>query len=397
MVSKASKEVMKEINEKLLLREIYNNGGIDRASLAKMTGLSPATVSNVVSQLLENGLILETGVADSTGGRKPILLELNARKHRVLGLKIGLGYLDYVLADLAGSTLMSERKLIDPITPEQVIADTRGILSEWSNSVSGELLGIGVAVSGIVDSPKGVVKNSYLLNWKDVPFAGLLSQRCETKVHVMNDVDSFALAQFWKGSASRYKNCVFITLGVGIGGAIAVDGKLHTSSAGAGEFGHMTIERTGNLCTCGGRGCLEAHASFQVLAREVNGQTSSDELKGLYHSLKATETSEIDFLKRAVKLDLKTVKNVFQVYAVTVGIALKNLVNVFAPDYFLIGGEALEFSDFFLEKALTYARGNAFSGLADNTLFDIDKIGERAWTLGAVFRVIERELFAVKR
>ena len=111
VASKASKEIMKEINEKLLLRAIYESDGIDRASLAKMTGLSPATVTKVVGDLIEIGLVEETGVADSTGGRKPILLNVRQGKSCVLGLKIGVGYLDYSLTDLSGSVLASERKL----------------------------------------------------------------------------------------------------------------------------------------------------------------------------------------------------------------------------------------------------------------------------------------------
>jgi len=382
---------MKDINEKLLLRGIYSNEGIDRASLAKLTGLSPATVTKVVGELIESGLVEETGVADSTGGRKPILLSIQPKKLCVLGLKIGVGYLDYSLTDLFGTVLVSERRLLENQSPEEVVSATETVLKEWNRLMGESLLGIGIAVSGIVDSLKGVVKNSFLLNWKEVPIAKLISERSGKKTFVMNDVDSFALAQFWKGDVNNHKNCVFITLGVGIGGAVAIDGKLHLTGAGSGEFGHMTISQNGNGCTCGSRGCLEAQASFEVLARKVFSRTTSSELKKLYSSVKATETSEMHYLKRAVEIDKETA------IGEDIGTALKNLINVFAPDYLLIGGEALEFSEFFLESSIDHARRNAFSGLADNIEFDIDRIGEKAWTLGCIYRVIESELFTVRR
>lgn len=395
VASKASKEIMKEINEKLLLRAIYESDGIDRANLAKMTGLSPATVTKVVGDLIEIGLVEETGVADSTGGRKPILLNVRPGKSCVLGLKIGVGYLDYSLTDLSGSVLASERKLMENTVPEEVVSATGEILAKWSDLIGERLLGIGIAVSGIVDSLRGVVKNSFLLDWKDVPIARMISAGCAAKTFVMNDVDSFALAQFWKGNVDNHKNCVFITLGIGIGGAVAIDGKLHLTGAGSGEFGHMTIEHNGNLCTCGSRGCLEAHASFEALARKLFSITASNELKELYSSVRATETSEIHFLKRALEIDRASAESVFDQYATDIGIALKNLVNIFAPDYVLIGGEALEFSALFLEKSIDYAKKNAFSSLADAVKFDTDRIGEKAWTLGCIYRVIESELFTV--
>jgi hypothetical protein len=132
---------MKEINEKLLLRGIYSNEGIDRASLAKLTGLSPATVTKVVGELIESGLVEETGVADSTGGRKPILLSIQPKKLCVLGLKIGVGYLDYSLTDLFGTVLVSERRLLDNQSPEEVVSATETVLKEWSKPIGESLLG----------------------------------------------------------------------------------------------------------------------------------------------------------------------------------------------------------------------------------------------------------------
>lgn len=397
MTSKASKKTMKQINRALILRRIYDCSGIDRASLAKLTSLSPATVTNIVGELIRERLVEEKGVAESTGGRRPILLNINPTRYLSVGMKIGVGYLDYTLFDLLGNPVAADRVIIDGEPPQAVVDKTAEIIDGWRRGYGDSILGMGIAVSGLVDTTTGTIKNSFLLGWKDVPMGKMLSEACHIKTVVMNDADSFALAQFLKGRAREYRNCVFLTLGVGIGGALAIDGKLHTSSAGVGEFGHMAINRDGETCSCGSSGCLEAYISFYALARKVSQSTSSQELRDLYSHTRATETSEMDYLKRALVEDPVTVQAVFMNMSSNLGVALKNLINMFAPEYLLIGGEALDFSDLFLEDAIAYARENAFLGLADNVVFDVDELGEPAWSLGCAFRIIESELFSVKR
>jgi len=397
LTSKASKKTMKQINKSLILRNIYDCTGIDRASLAKLTSLSPATVTNLVGELIRDGLVKEKGVARSTGGRKPILLDVNPLRYLAVGMKIGVGYLDYTLFDLLGNAVTADRITVDGASPNEVVGRTIEVIEKWRGEHGDNILGIGVAVSGLVDTSRGVIRNSFLLGWKDVPMGEMLSQKCGTKTIVMNDADSFAFAQFLKGRAREYRSCVFITLGVGIGGALAVDGKLHTSSAGVGEFGHMAIARNGEICSCGSRGCLEAYISFDALANQVHQQTSSSELRKWFNQTKATETSEMEYLELALEKDPETVRVVFREMSINLGTAMKNLINIFAPEYLLVGGEALHFSKLFLNDAFDYARKNAFLGLADNVVFDVDELGEPAWSLGCAFRIIESELFSVKR
>ena len=397
MATKVSKEVMKDINEKLLLKEIYHRKGIDRATLAKKTGLSPATVTNIVGELTRKNLVAETGVADSTGGRKPILLSVNPRHSYVIGMKIGVGYVDFVVTDLLGSPLKTSRTLFDgTISPELVLNELAEFKSRLDDPAWGSLLGVGVAVSGVVDPGSGTVRNSYLLDWKDVPIGSMIASTLDTRVVVLNDVDSFAQAQMWKGNSWRYQNSIFVTLGVGVGGAVVIGGKLHSAKGGVGEFGHMTVRLDGQPCTCGSKGCLEAEASFMILARRIFDATSSNELKELYRSVRSTESSEIEYLERALTVDPDSTIRVFDDYATIIGVALKNLVNIFAPDYLLLGGEAMKFEHLFYDSAVAYARNNAFGGLADNVVFERDEIGENAWTFGCIYEIIQKELLMAR-
>jgi len=387
---------MKDMNEKLILKQIYYSDGIDRASLAKKTNLSPASVTNLVSEMKSNGLVIEIGNAISTGGRRPILLDINPDYKYVIGIKIGYGYINFMLTDLIGTIKDVKQKIFENITTELVVSELKKQMKQWFQRYKRDFLGIGVAVSGVVDSINGTVINSYLLKWKNIKLSEILKKAFNKDVQILNDVDSFALAQLWFGRAKKYDNSVFLTLGVGIGGSVILNKRLLSSYGGVSEFGHMTIRENGNECNCGSRGCLEAEASFMELARTIAEKTKLETLKRDFNMMQETESSEIEFLERAKTSDKETFYQVFSQYSDLIGLVLKNIINIFKPEYLLIGGEAMEFSEYFYEKAIQYAKGNCFNGLSENLNFDKDAIGEDAWTLGCIYRVIENNILTSK-
>lgn len=393
MAKKATKEVMKDINLKFLLKEIYDSNGIDRASLAKKTQLSPATVTNLVAELKEQNKIKEIGNAVSTGGRKPILLSINPDYKYVIGIKIGYRYINFMLTDLNGNVKSVEQKAYHEITTQLIIDELNMRWQLWKKEYGIEFLGIGVAVSGVVDSINGTVINSYLLQWQNVNLAECLKNKFAVDVQLLNDVDSFALAQMWKGQAYQYKRAAFLTLGVGIGGAVILNGILLSTYGAVTEFGHITVREEGLECNCGSKGCLEAEASFKALAEKMNLATTSHQLKKAFQTMTDAESAEIDFLKLALTKDPQAAKVVFKEYSMLVGIVLKDIINIFKPDYFLIGGEAMEFSECFYQQAVEFSKKNCFNGLSDHLVFDKDQIGENAWTLGCIYKVIDRNMF----
>jgi predicted NBD/HSP70 family sugar kinase len=302
-----------------------------------------------------------------------------------------------MLSDLNGVVKEVIQKIYDNLTVETVISELRKQYDEWSSKYGVDILGIGVAVSGVVDSIHGKIINSYILSWKEVELANMIGDEFGLDVQILNDVDSFALAQLWKSNAKDYKNSAFLTLGVGIGGSVIINRQLLSSWGGVTEFGHMTVVENGIKCNCGSNGCLEAEASFRALTRKINKRVKNEELHTLYKMMKNNESSEIDFLKKAEKTESKVFTEVFEEYSKLIGIVIKNIVNIFNPEYFLIGGEAMEFEHYFLDLMVKYARKNIFNGLAENIVFDRDKIGENAWTLGCIFKVIEQNVLNSKK
>lgn len=397
MNTRGSKQLIKELNEKLILRTIHENLRIDRASIAKITGLSPATVTKITAHLRNQGLIREVGSAESSGGRRPVLLSLNPSFGCFLGIKIGVGYVELVATDFAGKPLEKRQCETNANDPESIVSVIEACWSNFHIYTKDRLLGIGIAVSGVVDSERGLVKDSFLLNWRDVPIVEMLSRTFQCEGLVMNDVDSFAMSHLWLGNARNHSNAVVVTLGVGIGGALIINGKIHTAKGGVGEIGHMTVVQDGALCTCGSRGCLEAEASFAALVKKIANTTTHEGLKELYKSVKQSERSEIEYLRTAKITDRKAFQCVFDEYAQLVGIALKNIINMLAPDYLLIGGEALEFAEDFLDNAIQFAVENSFGRLGKDVVFEVDDLNQENWALGSIYKLMDEKLFRVSQ
>ena len=397
MNTKGSKHLIKELNEKLVLRTIHENLRIDRASIAKITGLSPATVTKITASLMKQGMIREVGSAESSGGRRPVLLSLNPSFGCFLGIKIGVGYVELVATDFTGKPLERKQCETDENDPKSIVSIIKSCWNSFHIHTKDRLLGIGVAVSGVVDSERGLVKDSFLLKWRDVPIVEMLSKTFHCEALVMNDVDSFAMSHLWLGNARNHSNAVVVTLGVGIGGALIINGKIHTAKGGVGEIGHMTVVQDGALCTCGSRGCLEAEASFAALVRKIANATTHKGLKELYKSVRQSERSEIEYLRNAKRTDRKAFQRVFDEYAQLVGIALKNIINTLAPDYLLIGGEALEFAEDFLDNAIQFAVKNSFGRLGEGVVFEVDDLNQENWALGSIYKLIDEKLFRVSQ
>lgn len=389
-----SKKLIKDINEKTILKEIFLAEKIDRATLSRKTGLSGGSVTKITSQLIDKSLIIEVGESDSTGGRKPILLCINPDFGNILGIKIGLGYIHLVLTKLNGKIISQDRiEFGEKADPEEISKLVKNYVDKQNKN---SLLGMAAAVSGTVDPIKGIVLNSFILNWENVKLGSILKKYLKVPIYIMNDVDSFTVSHIWKGKLKDFQNSIVMTLGVGIGGSLVTNGNLYTGNGGAGEFGHMTIKEKGNKCSCGNYGCLEAEAGFRALAEKIYQKTQYKKIKENYKNFKNIEISEIDFLKIALKEDEKTVKEVFNEYSELIGTAMKNLINIFSPQYLLIGGEALEFSNYFLEKSIDLAKKSAFGNLGERVIFDVDTFGPEAWTLGGVYQVIQEEMFDIK-
>ncbi len=233
-----------------------------KVALAKELGLSMPTVINNVNELMEQGMILEVGQLQSTGGRKAVSLSINRSYRQAVGVNITANHLGLVLVDLGGQIIRSERMRF-PFTADveycSLLADK---VKEFTKDIECELiLGVGVSIPGIIDQSAKLVTKSHALGLENYSLR-LLEEVLPFPVWFENDANAAMLAE----DLTKSKNAIYLSLSNTLGGAICLDGKLcRGNSQRAGEFGHMILVPRGKQCYCGKYGCADAYCAASVL------------------------------------------------------------------------------------------------------------------------------------
>ena len=260
---------MQQANRALVLALIRHDPTLSRASIARQTALSPAAVSGIVDHLIREGFVREEAAA-TTGavGRRPVRLVFNPGARVTLGIAIDMRQVTAGLVDLGGGMRVVQRAAVAPEAGPAAIVDTVAQVARRAlrGVDSRDVLGVGVAVSGLVRWPDGVVLFSPNLGWRDAPIRAMLEERLGRPVLVDNEVRALALAEHSYGAARGARTVVVIDAAYGVGGAVIIDGALYRGVHGAAaEVGHNIVEPDGAVCGCGNRGCLETVASASGL------------------------------------------------------------------------------------------------------------------------------------
>lgn len=274
---RATHQALRDMNEILVLNQVRERQPISRSDIAESTRLEGSTVSKIVTRLIENEFVYENGVgeASSQGGRKKRFLHLNPEKAYAVGVDLGPQHSLIAVSDFSGRILrrMTVANSPDPqVALEAVAGAIRKVLqaNQTPNIPKDRVAGIGVSLVGLVDAKEGRVLAGESLGWgDDVPVGSILRQalNLDLPLYFDNGARLAALAEVWLGShASRPpQDLVFLEVSEGVGAGIVIRGQLyHGSLNGAGEFGHISLDQSGPLCSCGGRGCLEVFASDQA-------------------------------------------------------------------------------------------------------------------------------------
>ncbi|QOR70334.1 ROK family protein [Ruania alkalisoli] len=261
----ANKGLIRQINEARVLDVLRVNGPTARARIAQITGLSPATVTQITAQLIEHARIREADSVRSTRGRPAQLLELDRSHVRVIGIDISREHLVAVAIDLTGEVVLRRRMTRRGTDAHTAVDDVTTLIGRLRKDVSSqELVGVGIAVSGTVDAEQGSVVHSGLLGWDDVPLAPLVAERTGLPVKVERYVDSLASAiTLFGGDAAQ--RILIVNVAPSIGVSIVLGGQIHRQRQGrSGPIAHTRIDLahdSGAACHCGRRGCIETVAS----------------------------------------------------------------------------------------------------------------------------------------
>jgi predicted NBD/HSP70 family sugar kinase len=325
------------MNRRLVLNLLRSGGPKSRAEIANVTGLSPATVSIVVGDLLKEQVLIEGEASAGSSGRRPIPVDINYAGRLAVGLKLMVGSIEGVLTDLSTTSIASLSVPVSGSSPESYVdASARVVELLAQRQVSNaRITGIGVGMPGIIDTASGFCLRSNRFKWNDVPVAAMLADRVHLPVWVDDDVNSFALAQQLFGLGRHHKTVGVLAIGVGIGCAVVVDGSVHHGAHGAaGKLGHTIFDPAGPICECGRRGCLQALFSEPALMqrwREAKGLGPEVTRHHILEAAKAGDNTSISLLRQA---------------GLGIGKHLATFCNVIDPEVIVVGGEAVTFGDY---------------------------------------------------
>jgi predicted NBD/HSP70 family sugar kinase len=280
---------VKTDNRSLVLKLLCTGQSQSRIEIAEKTGLSKMTISNIVQDLIDNHYIYE-GYQNNVRkpGRKPVMLHVNEKTNRSIGIYISRSQLVVSLVSLKAKIVRSTSCTFSNIETENTLM--RKMLTCIKEIVSDhelkEVLGIGVAVIGPIDIKKGILLSPLeFFGIKNFRLKEILSKKTGLSVTVNTDMNAAALAELWYGYGMTHDSFIYLGITHGVGSAIVIDGNLHLGGDGfAGEIGHMSIDHKGPSCSCGGRGCLEVYASMPVFlkkARDITQNSQDSVLAGI--------------------------------------------------------------------------------------------------------------------
>lgn len=378
-----SQTSLREANRARIVDTLKRHGHLTQVELAGSTGLSAATISNIVKELSEAG-VLNTA-ATSRSGRRAIEVTLARRPGLVAGLHVSKRYLRVAISDV-DRTIVAENHL--PLAPDHrydremdraalLIAD---MVDALDASVS-DVLVVGMALPVPISDDTGVISTPGLMRgWDGVPIADAMRERIQLPVLVDTEANLGGLAELRSGAARGVGNVAYIRVGYSIGGSLLINGSPYRGATGrAGEIGHVSIDADGPVCACGSRGCLEAIAGGPALLEQFGGDSGIQRLR--------------DLLLRAEAGDASAQRSIADAGR-SVGIAVANLTNLFDPELVVVGGELAAAGELLLAP-MRHALERAGLGGTQPTVVE-GLLGDRAVILGCLAVAIDDVAAEVK-
>lgn len=373
-----NRTVIRESNERIVLNTIAQKGPHSRALLSDTIGLNKATISDIVKKLIAQKLINEVGIGESTnlGGRKPIMLELNAKAGFSVSVDIGYNYIDVMAQRLDGTAYKRELFPFIVIKRETIIQEISDILDVFLSSLPKSpfgIVGILIAIHGVVLDNQIQFTPAYDLAGLD--FSSALHEQFACPVYLENEANLLAVSDHTKEES--YANLVSISIHSGIGSGVILNNELYTGINGyAGEIGHMQIvTENGRPCPCGASGCLECYASEKNILDTYQTRTGNKNalVTDLCRAFTEKEEEAIAVINDMVR------------YLAT---GIQNLTALYNPEIIFINSEISRLIPDFtkqIESRLT-------SFTSKNIAIKESHLGEEAILYGAGYLIIQRFL-----
>ncbi|MBL4806473.1 MAG: ROK family transcriptional regulator [Rhodobacteraceae bacterium] len=375
----------------LVFSAIRRNAPVARVDIAKITNLSPATVTSITAELLTAGLIEEVAVENSgvagKRGRPRVDLKIRGAAHIVVGIKLSdnsatYSFLDFEGKKIAGYVHPSAQETY--CLPELMTFLTDGYSAALTDAGLEEssISGMGLGLPGVVDAEAGIVLWSPVLIEKNQPLQQKLADTFSIPVFIDNDANLVAVAEKHIGLGKNAQNFVVITVEQGVGLGIVINGKIYRGTKGCGaELGHTKVQLDGALCRCGQRGCLEAYVGDYALLREagtamgpLEGANPQEQMQALLAAAKKGNTVAQSIIRRAGRM---------------FSMGLANVVNIFAPELIILSGERLQDSFLYGDEVINDMKKYAVQSGDLMPEVKIHSWDNQMWSIGAATFAID--------
>jgi predicted NBD/HSP70 family sugar kinase len=373
-VAVGSPAALRGANRTRILEALRRTGPTNQSELARITGLSRATVLNIVRELTQHGVV--TIAEGGLGGRRTVEVSFNRHAGVVVGIDFGQRHLRMAVADLAHDVLAEQHRILqlghNAADDVRLVSNVLDELLATAGLARSDVLAAGMGLPAPVEPVTGEVGlPSILPGWIGVHAAERVGAELRVPVVVDNDANLGAMAELTWGAAVGCTDMVYIKASTGIGAGLVIGGRLYRGAAGtAGEIGHMTIDESGPLCRCGNRGCLESYAGSSAL------------VEMLRHN-HGPEITPQQLVERALDGE----PGARQVLADTgrhIGIAVANLCNLVAPQLVVIGGELAQSGSVLLDPIQEMVERRSVPTAAQAAHIVTSALGDRAEVLGGV-------------
>jgi len=380
----ARPNMIRDINKQIVLNYVRERSPISRAEIARETELQRSTVSAIVDELQNAGLIEELGIGDSTGGRKPTMLKLKTGTPVAIGVDITPSRTTIALADLAGKVLEKNEFVTTPdldYMSGQIVERVSELVAKYPKAE----LEVGISVPGIADQDLGTSLYVPYFQWHDWDICHELARKTGLPVTIDNDANAIALAELWFGREKirRVSNFITVLVGEGIGTGIIFDGQVYRGERGAaGEFGHMIVGSDAPVeCSCGSRDCWEAHASEKaIIARYCRLLDKSVNPNGMTMSKLVALANEGE--QQAIAALKETAKYL--------GIGISNLIVGLSPQAVIVSGSITKAWGLIKDDLSAIAERSVRRDLPKTTII-ASTLGDKPTLTGALSLVLARK------
>lgn len=382
-----------------MIRAVLKYRILSRAAIGDLTGFSRAKVTSVLAHLLDTGILQETEVGESTGGRRPRLLTFNGAFGYVAGVDLGATSVDVALADFSGTVIGHQARSLDVRDgPEPVLKEIIVLLNTLlqANQVTPEqLFGVGMGVPGPVEFDTGLLTAPPIMpGWDQYPIQRTLRKAFpRAQVVVDNDVNMMALGELWAGQGMGVDNFIYVKIGTGIGCGIVAGGRLYRGSTGcAGDIGHICVDASGMTCHCGNVGCLEAMAGGRRIAQRACDAAQNGSSPLLRRWMERDGSLSAAHIGGASAHGDATANQIITESGTMIGEVLASLVNFYNPSLILIGGGVSKIGDRLLTTIRRTVLKRSLPLSTRHLRMDVSAIGDRAGVMGALSVAVETVL-----